>query len=80
MRSASLVATVDRFETSEEGKELAVLVFDDGQQLVVPHALFPWLRRGMVLRVRFERDEETEEVRRREVSRLQEELFGDVDS
>ncbi|MCX7622152.1 MAG: DUF3006 domain-containing protein [Thermomicrobium sp.] len=71
------MATVDRFEVGADGRTWAVLVFDDGQQLVVLHERFPWLRRGMVLRVRFEHDVETEEARRQEIHRLQEELFGE---
>ncbi|MCX2727249.1 DUF3006 domain-containing protein [Thermomicrobium sp. 4228-Ro] len=79
MTGEYLIATVDRFEVDRDGQQLAVLVFDDGQQLVVPQSVVPWLRRGMVLRVRFERDVETEEARREAIQRLQEELFGDTE-
>ncbi len=79
MENESLVATVDRFESGPSGEELVVLVFDDGQQLVLPRVRFPWLRRGMVLRVRLERDEVTETARREEIRRLQQELFGEAE-
>jgi len=71
-----LWATVDRIESGENGQEIAVLVFDEGPELVVPRSLLPWLRRGMVLRVTFERDEAAEHARRAEVAQLQQELFG----
>ncbi|MCS7051824.1 MAG: DUF3006 domain-containing protein [Thermomicrobium sp.] len=79
MRS-ELRATVDRIERGEEGRELAVLVFDEGGESVVPRSLLPWLRRGMVVRVTVERDEATERARREEIARLQAELFGDSEA
>lgn len=36
-----LWATVDRIESGENGQELAVLVFDEGPELVVPRSLLP---------------------------------------
>lgn len=71
-----LWATVDRIESGENGQELAVLVFDEGPELVVPRSLLPWLRRGMVVRLTFERDEAVERARRAEVAQRQQELFG----
>ncbi|MCM8745388.1 DUF3006 domain-containing protein [Thermomicrobium sp. CFH 73360] len=71
-----LWATVDRIESGENGQEFAVLVFDEGPELVVPRSLLPWLRRGMVLRVTFERDEAVERARRAEIAQRQQELFG----
>ncbi len=71
-----LWATVDRIESGEDGQELVVLVFDEGPECVMPRSLLPWLRRGMVVRVTFERDEAAERVRRADVEQLQAELFG----
>ena len=79
MMAGELVATVDRFEVGRDGQQLAVLVFDDGQQLVIPQSLVPWLQRGMVVRISLERDEMTETQRREEIRRLQEELFGETE-
>jgi len=54
-----------------------VLVFDDGQQLVVPLERLPdGTRDGSVLRVRFRLDRDTERERRDEVRDLQRRLFG----
>lgn len=78
--SQELVATVDRIEQNEAGTELAVLVFDDGQELVIERVRFPWLQRGMVLRVRLEPDREEERRRREDIARLQERLFGESES
>jgi len=77
MTALRLWATLDRFEMTEEGQELAVLVFDDGQQLVVPRTALPSARRGTVLRVTLEQDTAAEEERRGEIERLQRQLFGE---
>ncbi|WP_448574870.1 DUF3006 domain-containing protein [Thermomicrobium sp.] len=79
MTALQLWATIDRFEMTEEGQELAVLVFDDGQQLVVPRTALPWARRGTVLRVTLEQDSEAEQERRSEIERLQRRLFGEAE-
>ncbi len=79
MTALQLWATIDRFEMTEEGQELAVLVFDDGQQLVVPRTALPWARRGTVLRVTLEQDTEAEQERRSEIERLQRRLFGEAE-
>jgi len=47
--------------------------------LVIPQSRVPWLQRGMVVRIRLERDEMTETQRREEIRRLQEELFGETE-
>lgn len=77
---ASLLATVDRIEEDERGQELAVLVFDDGQELIVPRNQVPWLRREMVVRVVFEPSPEDEQERRAEIARLQARLFGESEA
>lgn len=76
-RQDDLIATVDEIEEGESGERLAVLVFDDGQQLVVPLERLPdGTRDGSVLRVRFRLDRRTERERRDEVRDLQRRLFG----
>lgn len=73
----ALIATVDRIESDERGEPLAVLVLDDGQQLVVPLANLPkGTRRGSVLRLRWEPDPATERERRERIRSLQRRLFG----
>ncbi|GBD16061.1 hypothetical protein HRbin26_00956 [bacterium HR26] len=73
----ALIATVDRIELDERGELLAVLVLDDGQQLVFPLGLLPeGTHKGSVLRLRFEPDPETERERRERIQRLQRRLFG----
>lgn len=73
-----LRATIDRMESDQSGQIRAVLVFDDGQQLVVPAELLP---RGahpqqvLLIRMRLDLDETSR--RAGEVARLQGELFGE---
>jgi hypothetical protein len=56
---------------------IAVLVFDDGQQLNVPLARLPdGVREGSVLRITFTPDHDIEAERRAEIRRLQQRLFG----
>ncbi len=75
-RGPVIVATVDRFEVGPGGEVLAVLVMDDGQQVIVPRSSLPaGSRQGDVLRVRFERDEEETRRRLDRVRSLQRELF-----
>lgn len=72
-----LLATVDRIETDERGEPLAVLVLDDGQQLVLPLGRLPeGTRKGSVLRLRFEPDPATELERQERIRGLQRRLFG----
>ncbi len=71
------VVTVDRIELDERGERLAVLVLDDGQQLVLPLRWLPEdTREGSIFRLRFERDPATEQERREVIRRLQQRLFG----
>lgn len=73
----NLLATIDRFEEDERGRRLAVLVFDDEQQLVVEAEDLPeGARRGEVLRLRAELFAERTEAQADHVRRLQDELFG----
>ncbi len=73
-----LRATVDRLERDEQGRVLAVLVFDDGQQLVLPAELLPaGARPQRVVDVSFRVDREETARRVDEVDRLQRELFGE---
>lgn len=79
MSAASpIVATVDRIEEGAAGERLAVLVFDDGQQLVVPIERLPdGTRAGSVLRLVFAQDPDEQARRREEIRRLQRRLFGE---
>ncbi len=71
-------ATVDRVVRDQEGVERAVLVFDDGQQLVLPlEMLPPGVRPQQVLSVDFHVDAGETSRRAGRVERLQRELFGD---
>lgn len=73
-----LRATVDRIERGERGKRFAVLVFDDGQQLVLPESLLPTgMRPQQVVQLSLEPDAEETARREEEVRRLQRELFGE---
>lgn len=75
--SDDLIATVDEIEENEAGERLAVLVFDDGQQLVVPLDRLPdGTRDGSVLRLRFRLDRRAERRLRDEIRDLQRRLFG----
>jgi hypothetical protein len=72
-----LVVTVDRVERDERGEPLAVLVLDDGQQLVVPLRWLPdGTRAGSIFRLHFDPDPATEQERRDAIRRLQQRLFG----
>ncbi len=73
-----LSCTLDRFEESEDGERLAVLVFDDGQQLVVKADVLPeGAKEGAVLRLTLAVDESETEARRQSIKSLQDELFRD---
>ena len=75
---AAIRATIDRIERDEAGKPLAVLVFDDGQQLVLPlDALSTSAKPGDVLILRFQPDHEETYRRAEEIRRLQQRLFGE---
>ncbi len=75
---SSLRATIDRLERDEQGRALAVLVFDDGQQLVVPAELLPpGAGPQQVVDVSLQVNPEETARRGGDVERLQRELFGD---
>lgn len=76
-KGGPLRATIDRIERDQKGRRHAVLVFDDGQQLVLPlDALPPEVRAGQVLRLSFQTDVEETARRAEEIRRLQQDLFG----
>lgn len=71
-------ATIDRIERNEQGEPLAVLVFDDGQQLILPLETLPANSKpGDVLDLRFQPDHEEASRRADEIRRLQQQLFGE---
>lgn len=73
-----LRATVDRIERDEEGRPVAVLVFDDGQQLVVPGTTLPaGAQPGDVLDLLLQMDRDETSRRAEEIRRLQQQLYGD---
>jgi hypothetical protein len=72
-----LRATIDRIVRDQHGKEQAVLVFDDGQQLVLPADRLPdGAKPQGVLAIDFRIDAEETSRRADQVRRLQQELFG----
>lgn len=79
MRSKPFLrATVDRIVAREDGRTLAVLVFDDSQQLVVDTELLP---RGtaekQVVKLTLEADIQETARRAGEIERIQRQLFGE---
>lgn len=81
MSEGFLYATVDRFETDEPGNRIAVLVFDDGQQLILPASRLPdGCQNGMVLTVDLTPDRAETERRIRRVKQVQSRLFGERSS
>jgi hypothetical protein len=71
-------ATIDRIERNEEGEPLAVLVFDDGQQLVLPLGALPAdVNPGDVLDLQFQTDRDETTRRSEAIRRLQQQLFGE---
>lgn len=76
-KRAPIRATIDRVVRDQTGAERAVLVFDDGQQLVLPLELLPpGARAQQVISIAFEIDADESADRADQVSRLQRELFG----
>ncbi len=76
-RASRLRASVDRLEHDQQGRALAVLVFDDGQQLVLPADLLPQgTRPQQVVELSFRVNREETARRSGDVERLQRELFG----
>ena len=73
-----LRATVDRIVAGEHGKEMAALIFDDGQRLVVNVDVLPvGVLEKQLMVISFKVDREETARRIREVDRLQNDLFGD---
>ncbi len=73
-----LWATIDRIEQDEQGRQVAILVFDDGQQLMVPReSLPPGVDVNQVVEVSLHVDSEETARRIGEIERLQRGLFGD---
>lgn len=71
-----LHATIDRFEEAEDGTEVAVLVFDDGQQLILPTGRLPdGCRNGTVLSIAMTPDEAETNRRFQRVKQVQSRLF-----
>ncbi|MBU0491185.1 MAG: DUF3006 domain-containing protein [Chloroflexi bacterium] len=71
-----MYAVLDRFESSPTGSRLAILVFDDGQRLVVPAAaLPPTAREGLALVVTWTIDADETQRRRRRILALQQDVF-----
>ena len=76
---ANLLATVDRIVAGESGEKLAVLIFDDGQQLVVNVDVLPAgiLEKPQLVEISFKPDREETARRIRKVEQLQNQLFGE---
>ena len=72
-----LLATVDRIERDEEGHGRAVLLFDDGQQLVVAEELLPTAAAPQqVVQVELRLDAAETSRRAGEIQQMQRDLFG----
>ena len=77
MSEGTLYATIDRFETDEAGNRLAVLVVDDGQQLILPASRLPeGCQDGTVLIVDLTADHAETQRRLQRVKQVQSRLFG----
>ena len=77
MAAKHLFATIDRFEQDAQGNELAVLVFDDGQQLILPVSRLPdGCQNGTVLTVDLTPDPAETERRLERVKQVQSRVFG----
>jgi hypothetical protein len=76
--SHTVWATIDRIEEDQRGEKIAVLLFDDGQQLLLPAQLLPpGSRPQQLLGVAFQVDPEETARRAEEIRRRQQQLFGD---
>lgn len=79
VRESTVVATLDRIERDNRGNDLAVLVFDGGEQLTLPVARLPeGSREGSVLSVTFQLDIDESRRRGDQVRDLQSRLFQDT--
>lgn len=78
MNHASQRVTVDEIEINADNQRVAVLLGDDGTQVVIPLAMLPdGTAVGDVLTLSFERDPDETERRLTIVRDLQRKLFGD---
>ena len=70
--------TVDEIELNANNERVAVLIGDDGSQIVMPLALLPaGTQAGDVLNLSLAHDSGETERRRERVKGLQKKLFGD---
>ena len=70
--------TVDEIEVNADNERVAVLIGDDGTQLVMPLSLLPeGTQTGDVLNLSLDHDSDETERRRAHVAGLQKKLFGD---
>jgi hypothetical protein len=70
--------TVDEIELNANNERIAVLVADDGTEMVVPLSVLPTgTRTGDVLTMSLAPDSDETERRRKRVANLQKKLFGD---
>lgn len=73
----ALRITIDRIDHDQQGNQLAVLILDDGQQLILPLERLPdGVSEGMVLSADLTVDDGETERRRSAVKRVQSRLFG----
>jgi hypothetical protein len=80
MDDAQLTATIDHIEHDENNNQLAVLVFDDQQQLILPLDRLPdGCQEGTIITLSLQRNEEETERRRDHIKALQSRLFGTRD-
>jgi hypothetical protein len=77
VEDSELIATIDQIEQDQEGNKLAVLVFDDSQQLIIPLDRLPdGCQEGTVLKLNVHRDQNETDLRREHIRELQSRLFG----
>jgi hypothetical protein len=70
--------TVDEIELNADNERVAVLLGDDGSQVVMPLSLLPaGTQEGDVLNLSLAHDSDETERRRERVKGLQKKLFGD---
>lgn len=72
------LVTVDQIELDADNERVAVLIGDDGSQIVMPLSLLPaGTQEGDVLNLLLAHDSDETERRRERVAGLQKKLFGD---
>lgn len=75
---ARLWVTVDRVVRDERGRDQAVLVFDDGQQLVLPIETLPTgAHPQQIIAVDLRIDPDETSRRASQIGKLQQQLFGE---